>query len=221
MSTGFSRPLTSAGRRLLAQRPDGPSSGGAVLRGTVYWERVVSPQVREHMMCAAGKALCDASQLALPTSDSLARQGGDSDPHASCTPPPASRRNMPSESAVRNSSRGRSAFWVLQRSARASSHDTLGLSGELEREHTKHSSEQRSRARVSRRLLCSPRDGLCSITFNKPTTSVTRHQLDTRDSVHSRQDRGAPQAREPARAARVCGWGHTRALDCAGTDGFY
>ena len=36
-----------------------------------------------------------------------------------------------------------------------------------------------SRARVSRRLLCSPRDGLCSTTFNKPTTSVTRHQLDS------------------------------------------
>ena len=90
VSTGLSRPLISAGRCLLAQRPDGPSSGGAVLRGTVYWERVVSPQVRAYMMCAAGKALCDASQLALPTSDSLARQGGDSDPHASCTPPPAS-----------------------------------------------------------------------------------------------------------------------------------
>ena len=72
------------------------SSGGRSLRGTVYWERGVSPQVRAHMMCAAGKALCDASQLALPTSDSLARQGGDSDPHASCTPPPASSRNMPS-----------------------------------------------------------------------------------------------------------------------------
>ena len=96
VSTGLSRPLISAGRCLLAQRPDGPSSGGAVLRGTVYWERVVSPQVRAHMMCAAGKALCDASQLALPTSDSLARQGGDSAPHASCPPPPASSRNMPS-----------------------------------------------------------------------------------------------------------------------------
>ena len=79
VSTGLSRPLISAGRCLLAQRPDGPSSGGAVLRGTVYWERVVSPQVRAYMMCAAGKALCDASQLALPTSDGLARQGGDSD----------------------------------------------------------------------------------------------------------------------------------------------
>lgn len=126
---------------------------------------------------------------------------------------------MPSESAVRNSSRGRSAFWVLQRSARASLHDTLGLSGELEREHTKHSSEQRSRARVSRRLLCSPRDGLCSITFNKPTTSVTRHQLDTRDSVHSRQEL---RKRGNQRGPRACvGWGHTHALDCAGTDGFY
>ena len=122
----------------------------AQIYAALYWERVVSPQVRAHMMCAAGKALCDASQLALPTSDGLARQGGDSDPHASCTPPPASRRNMPSESAVRNSSRGRSAFWVLQRSARASSHDTLGLSGELARTHTQHSSEQLlTRARLS------------------------------------------------------------------------
>ena len=76
-----------------------------------------------------------------------------------------------------------------------------------------------SRARASRRLLCSPRDGLCSITFNKPTTSVTRHQLDTRDSVHSRQE---PQARVNQRGPRACvGWGHTHALDCAGTDGLY
>ena len=51
----------------------------AQIYAALYWERVVSPQVRAHMMCAAGKALCDASQLALPTSDGLARQGGDSD----------------------------------------------------------------------------------------------------------------------------------------------
>ena len=114
---------------------------------------------------------------------------------------------------MRNSSRGRSAFWVLQRSARASLHDTLGLSGELEREHTKHSSEQRSRARVSRRLLCSPRDGLCSIAFNKPTTSVTRHQLDTRDSVHSRQE--LRKCAGTSAGARACvGGAHTRARLC-------
>ena len=185
----------------------------AQICAALYWERVVSPQVRAQMMCAAGKALCDASQLALPTSDGLARQGGDSDPHASCTPPPASSRKHAVERAVRNSSRGRSAFWVLQRSARASLHDTLGLSGELEREHTKHSSDVRAAlTRVSRRLLCSPRDGLCRITFNKPTTSVTRHQLDTRDSVHSRQE---PQARVNQRGPRACGLGaHTRARLC-------
>ena len=51
----------------------------AQIYAALYWERVVSPQVRAQMMCAAGKALCDASQLALPTSDGLARQGGDSD----------------------------------------------------------------------------------------------------------------------------------------------
>ena len=45
----------------------------AQIYAALYCERVVSPQVRAHMMCAAGKALCDASQLALPTSDSLAR----------------------------------------------------------------------------------------------------------------------------------------------------
>jgi len=171
-------------------------------------------------MCAAGKALCDASQLALPTSDSLARQGGDSDPHASCTPPPASRRNMPSESAVRNSSRGRSAFWVssvLREHLRTIRSACLVNSSE--NTHTTHTTPSScSRARASR-LLFSPRDGLCSITFNKPTTSVTRHQLDTRDSVHSRQE---PQARVNQRGPRACvGWGHTHALDCAGTDGFY
>ena len=100
-------------------------------------------------MCAAGEALCDASQLALPTSDGLARQGGDSDrtraaPHR----PPLGKTCR--RKALRNSSRGRSAFWVLQRSARASSHDTLGLSGELARTHTQHSSEQLlTRARLS------------------------------------------------------------------------
>ena len=51
----------------------------AQIYAALYWERVVSPQVRAQMMCAAGEALCDASQLALPTSDGLARQGGDSD----------------------------------------------------------------------------------------------------------------------------------------------
>ena len=126
------------------------SSGGRSLRGTVYWERVVSPQVRAHMMCAAGKALCDASQLALPTSDSLARQGGDSDPHASCTPPPASRRNMPSESAVRNSSRGRSAFWVLQRVfASIFARYPRLVPGELEREHTQPSELLLTRAPIA------------------------------------------------------------------------
>ena len=69
----------------------------AQIYAALYWERVVSPQVRAHMMCAAGKALCDASQLALPTSDSLARQGGDSDPHASCTPPPKELHTRPLE----------------------------------------------------------------------------------------------------------------------------
>ena len=69
----------------------------AHIYAALYWERVVSPQVRAHMMCAAGKALCDASQLALPTSDSLARQGGDSDPHASCTPPPKELHTRPLE----------------------------------------------------------------------------------------------------------------------------
>ena len=122
----------------------------AQIYAALYWERVVSPQVRAHMMCAAGKALCDASQLALPTSDGLARQGGDSDPHASCTPPPASSRNMPSNALCGTEAVGAPHFWVLQRSARASSHDTLGLSGELEREHTQHSSEQLlTRARLS------------------------------------------------------------------------
>ena len=192
MSTGLSRPLISAGRCLLAQRPDGPSSGGAVLRGTVYWERVVSPQVRAHMMCAAGKALCDASQLALPTSDSLARQGGDSDPHASCTPPPASSRNMPSNALCGTAAVGAphcGCSSVLREHLRTIRSACLVNSSE--NTHTTHNSEQLL-TRVSRRLLCSPRDGLCSITLNKPTTSVTRHQLDTRDSVHSRQE---PQAR--------------------------
>ena len=162
VSTGLSRPLISAGRCLLAQRPDGPSSGGAVLRGTVYWERVVSPQVRAQMMCAAGKALCDASQLALPTSDGLARQGGDSDrtraaPHS----PPLGKTCR--RKALRNSSRGRSAFWVLQRSARASSHDTLGLSGELEREHT-HNTQLRAAAHARAPLAsCSVPGTVCVV----------------------------------------------------------
>lgn len=179
----------------------------AQIYAALYWERVVSPQVRAQMMCAAGEALCDASQLALPTSDGLARQGGDSDRTRA-----APHRPPLGKTCRRKALCGTAAVGVLglQRSARASSHDTLGLSGELEREHTKHSSdasEQRSRARVSRRLLCSPRDGLCRITFNKPTTSVTRHQLDTRDSVHSRQElRG--NKRGPC--ACVGGGTHTR-----------
>mgnify|MGYP001253676659 CR=1 FL=1 len=170
-------------------------------------------------MCAAGKALCDASQLALPTSDSLARQGGDSDPHASCTPPPASSRNMPSNALCGTAAVGAPHFGcssVLREHLRTIRSACLVNSSE--NTHTQHSSEQLL-TRVSRRLLCSPRDGLCSITFNKPTTSVTRHQLDTRDSVHSRQE---PQARVNQRGPRACvGWGHTHALDCAGTDGFY
>ena len=179
-------------------------------------------------MCAAGKALCDASQLAPPTSDSLARQGGDSDPHASCTPPPACSRNMPSESAVRNSSGGPfGCSSVLREHLRTI---TLGLSGELEREHTQYSSEQLlTRARLSPapvqsqgRLLCSPRDGLRSITFNIPPTSVTRHQLDTRDSVHSAaRTAGAASDGENQQGPTHAVWGHTHALDCAGTDGFY
>ena len=160
----------------------------AQIYAALYWERVVSPQVRAQMMCAAGKALCDASQLALPTSDGLARQGGDSDrtraaPHR----PPLGKTCR--RKALRNSSRGRSAFWVLQRSARASSHDTLGLSGELEREHTQHTAPSScSRARASR-LLFSPRDGLCSITFNKPTRPSNEphapHKVRTRTSIVS------------------------------------
>ena len=191
----------------------------AHIYAALYWERVVSPQVRAHMMCAAGKALCDASQLALPTSDSLARQGGDSDPHASCTPPPASSRNMPSNALCGTAAVGAPHFGcssVLREHLR-----TIRSACLVNSSYTQNTAptEQRSRARVSRRLLCSPRDGLCSITLNKPTTSVTRHQLDTRDSVHSRQE---PQARVNQRGPRACvGWGHTHALDCAGTDGFY
>ena len=191
----------------------------AHIYAALYWERVVSPQVRAHMMCAAGKALCDASQLALPTSDSLARQGGDSDPHASCTPPPASSRNMPSNALCGTAAVGAPHFGcssVLREHLRTIRSACLVNSSE----NTHNTAPSTcSRARVSRRLLCSPRDGLCSITFNKPTTSVTRHQLDTRDSVHSRQE---PQARVNQRGPRACvGWGHTHALDCAGTDGFY
>ena len=168
----------------------GISSGGRSLRGTVYWERVVPPQVRAHMMCAAGKALCDASQLALPTSDSLARQGGDSDPHASCTPPPASSRNMPSNALCGTAAVGAPHFGCssVLREHLCTIRSACLVNSSENTQNTAPTSEQRSRARVSRRLLCSPRDGLCRITFNKPTTSVTRHQLDTRDSVHSRQE---------------------------------
>ena len=66
-----------------------------------------------------------------------------------------------------------------------------------------------SRARVSRLLLCSPRDGLCSITFNKPTTSVTRHQLDTRELQELRKCAGTSAGR-----ARVWVGAHTRARLC-------
>ena len=162
---------------------------------------------------------------------------------------------MPSESAVRNSSRGRSAFCVLQRVLREhrrtihsaclvnssenthTSHNTSSGHG-LKIPHTKivhragHMSlnpissqsltvlfialclfiylapSSCSRARASRRLLCSPRDGLCRITFNKPTTSVTRHQLDTRDSVHSRQEL---RKRGNQRGPRACVGGGTHA----------
>ena len=133
----------------------------AHIYAALYWERVVSPQVRAHMMCAAGKALCDASQLALPTSDSLARQGGDSDrtraaPHR----PPLGKTCR--RKALRNSSRGRSAFWVLQRSARASSHDTLGLSGELEREDT-HNTAPSSCSRASLAGSCAVPGTVCVV----------------------------------------------------------
>ena len=180
----------------------------AHIYAALYWERVVSPQVRAHMMCAAGKALCDASQLALPTSDSLARQGGDSDPHASCTPPPASSRNMPSNALCGTAAVGAPHFGcssVLREHLRTIRSACLVNSSE----NTHNTAPSTcSRARVSRRLLCSPRDGLCSITFNKPTTSVTRHQLDTRDSVHSRQEL---RKRGNQRGPRACVGGGTHA----------
>ena len=180
----------------------------AQIYAALYWERVVSPQVRAQMMCAAGKALCDASQLALPTSDGLARQGGDSDPHASCTPPPACSRNMPSESAVRNSSGGPFGCSSVLREHLCTIRSACLVNSSENTQNTAPTSEQRSRARVSRRLLCSPRDGLCRITFNKPTTSVTRHQLDTRDSVHSRQEL---RKRGNQRGPRACVGGGTHA----------
>ena len=162
VSTGLSRPLISAGRCLLAQRPDGPSSGGAVLRGTVYWERVVPPQVRAHMMCAAGKALCDASQLALPTSDSLARQGGDSDrtraaPHRPPLAVTCRRKALCGTAAV-----GAPRFGCSSAFSRASSHDTLGLSGELEREDT-HNTAPSSCSRASLAGSCAVPGTVCVV----------------------------------------------------------
>ena len=161
----------------------------AQIYAALYWERVVSPQVRAQMMCAAGEALCDASQLALPTSDSLARQGGDSDRTRAAPHRPPSR-NMPSNALCGTAAVGAPHFGCssVLREHLCTIRSACLVNSSENTQNTAPTSEQRSRARVSRRLLCSPRDGLCRITFNKPTTSVTRHQLDTRDSVHSRQE---------------------------------
>ena len=141
-----------------------------------------------------------------------ARQGGD--PHANCTPPPASSRNMPSNALCGTAAVGAPHFGcssVLREHLCTIRSACLVNRSSENTQNTAPSSC--SRACVSRLLLCSPRDGLCSITFNKPTTSVTRHQLDTRDSVHSRQELRKCAGTSAGRA-RVWVGAHTRARLC-------
>ena len=202
MSTGFSRPLTSAGRRLLAQRPDGPyQAAGAVYAALCIGSGLFRPKC-EHILCArpVRRSATPANSRCRPQTAWLGRAVTATRTRAAPHRPPAAvtccRKALCGTTAVGAPRFGCSS--VLREHLRTIRSACLVNSSENTHNTAPSSC---SRARVSRRLLCSPRDGLCSITFNIPTTSATRHQLDTRDSVHSRQE---PQARVNQREPREC-----------------
>ena len=183
----------------------------AQICAALYWERVVSPQVRAQMMCAAGKALCDASQLALPTSDGLARQGGDSDrtraaPHRPPLGKTCRRKALCGTAAVGAPRFGCSS--VLREHLRTIRSACLVNSSENTHNTAPSSC---SRARLSPAPVQSQGRFVCSITFNKPTISVARHQLDARDSVHSRQELRMKCRAGTSAGPRACVGGGTHA----------